>query len=1160
MKVKIFLKKFLTINLICMIILSLLSCKYSYATETSSMIAGKVKSDNDGNYVVVGNESTKIDKKNEVTEYITYDDSYGCISLYNDLDGYGAFKDGVTPHEKNSKGYEIIKNNPTDPVTSSEITSAFPYNKFGWKNSDSEYHVVTFQKFKCYQYQNENGSSGAYLWFKSDENADKDENVKCIAIITGSSPKYYYEITHKTYTNEDEWNDAMDEAQTNNDINAGEVDEISTINDEGENDDSDLGGVLLGPIISFINTLADGLQSLITSCMRPNYGWKSILVGKNIAKVTDVPNRVKVEENGDNFYTVFWMFNDETILHVVTSENKISGWPQGYGGTNTEEAYQSENDYVSGDSVNDNDAVTADGDYYIDATGYKRSYAYPQIAYSPEEIFAGKVDLLNANFFTDSTDDSSAINTIKGVIQYWFRALRYLGLAGLLAVLVYTGIKIMTSSIAQDKAKYKALVANWVIAILLMFLLPYIMSFTFNVSERLTKLFTGSSDNKITVWVYDGLAGNSSSWGSSLFSHGNKYTYTKMQTNLMGLARFQVQSRNVVKMIGYEIIYIMLIVFTIRFTIIYLRRLLYVAFLTMISPIVVLMYPIDKAGDGQSQSFQMWLKEYIFNALLQPLHMLLYYVFVTSAISFASQNFIYVLIVLGFMTQAEQIMKQIFGFGKAGMGTVGGLAGSAGTVMSLSALTSTANNVSNMLGISNKSKTKQAPQQQTNKGDEDMLANPDYETFASEDNNSSETKPIRENSTQREKEQRLQDLESRRADLNDEERQEYNKLSSEAAENDWFKRKLPDEDNEQLNLNIPEYNPINNNLPTEPIQKDNSKLNGPKTTGQALKRMATRRTQKLRLKAPSYVKGGLKFTGKLAAGALIGSTAVLAEAAISLAANGKYNPLEGVGTFVGATIGGGKLVGMGARKISNIGEEFKQTKLGDEEYARQKRAKDFITNRENINKYIEQYGDKGRHAVAYELARGAQYAEQGITNAEDQFELAKYEDSLADDEYNAIFSGMEKSDIEELAQIIRAEAEDKGDKSMRYISAEETIKRRLKTAGEEGRTLRDVVVNTKKAKDDIGESIINGGKKKQEAYIESNARNPEEANQIRTAIRSVNQMDAVVKKRKKTTPKYVEIQASTPEAKRKATRQRAERALNIPTSSNQKTPKTSRDK
>ena len=69
----------------------------------------------------------------------------------------------------------------------------------------------------------------------------------------------------------------------------------------------------------------------------------------------------------------------------------------------------------------------------------------------------------------------------------------------------------------------------------------------------------------------------------------------------------------------------------------------------------------------------MWLKEYIYNALLQPMHQVMYYILVGSAVSLAATNPIYGIIVLAFMSEAEKLLKKIFGFDKAGAGTVGGM-------------------------------------------------------------------------------------------------------------------------------------------------------------------------------------------------------------------------------------------------------------------------------------------------------------------------------------------------------------------------------------------------------------------------------------------------------------------------------------------------------
>ncbi len=99
------------------------------------------------------------------------------------------------------------------------------------------------------------------------------------------------------------------------------------------------------------------------------------------------------------------------------------------------------------------------------------------------------------------------------------------------------------------------------------------------------------------------------------------------------------------------------------------------AFLTIIAPFVALTYPIDKLNDGQAQGFNKWLKEYIFNLLIQPLHLFLYTMLVSSAFEFAGVNVWYMLVSIGFLIPAEKLLRSFFGFEKAV--TPGSFAGAA---------------------------------------------------------------------------------------------------------------------------------------------------------------------------------------------------------------------------------------------------------------------------------------------------------------------------------------------------------------------------------------------------------------------------------------------------------------------------------------------------
>ena len=109
------------------------------------------------------------------------------------------------------------------------------------------------------------------------------------------------------------------------------------------------------------------------------------------------------------------------------------------------------------------------------------------------------------------------------------------------------------------------------------------------------------------------------------------------------------------------LIYLVLVIYTVQFTIVYLKRVINMAFLTIIAPLVAFTYPLDKVKDGQAQGLNIWIKEFSFNALMQPIHMVLYWIFVGGAIDFATQNPIYALVMIGFLKPGEKYIRKLFG-------------------------------------------------------------------------------------------------------------------------------------------------------------------------------------------------------------------------------------------------------------------------------------------------------------------------------------------------------------------------------------------------------------------------------------------------------------------------------------------------------------------
>lgn len=147
-----------------------------------------------------------------------------------------------------------------------------------------------------------------------------------------------------------------------------------------------------------------------------------------------------------------------------------------------------------------------------------------------------------------------------------------------------------------------------------------------------------------------------------------------------------IRTENIV----FGIIYLTLVVYTVMFTFIYLRRVLWVAFLTMIAPLIAVTYPLDKLKDGKAQAFGLWIREYAFNVLIQPVHFILYIMVISNVMDYVEEHPIYALLAIGFLLPAENFMRKMFGFEKAGtLSTLGKAAGGAavmGAVNSMSKL------------------------------------------------------------------------------------------------------------------------------------------------------------------------------------------------------------------------------------------------------------------------------------------------------------------------------------------------------------------------------------------------------------------------------------------------------------------------------------------
>ena len=114
------------------------------------------------------------------------------------------------------------------------------------------------------------------------------------------------------------------------------------------------------------------------------------------------------------------------------------------------------------------------------------------------------------------------------------------------------------------------------------------------------------------------------------------------------------------EIIYWSIIYWGLMYYQLRFVLAYAKRFMSTAFLIMISPLVSVTYAIDKVGDGKAQGFKNLLKELMVNIFIQPLHALIFVIFIETANNIANIAPILALLFFAALMRAEKIIKTIF--------------------------------------------------------------------------------------------------------------------------------------------------------------------------------------------------------------------------------------------------------------------------------------------------------------------------------------------------------------------------------------------------------------------------------------------------------------------------------------------------------------------
>lgn len=244
---------------------------------------------------------------------------------------------------------------------------------------------------------------------------------------------------------------------------------------------------------------------------------------------------------------------------------------------------------------------------------------------------------------------------LRKLVATWYTIMRLLSVAAMLVVLIAVGIKMALSTIASDKAVYKRMLVDWVIGMIIIFAIHYFMIFVIHMNNVLVDVIEKSAQsvNKVSLMQIN---------GGEETEVANEELEIKIYEEVRTRAYDPKLSNGLIGMV----MYMTLVFFAFKYTIIYIKRLLTIIVLTLMAPPVGVAYALQKVLSGKSATLKTWMTEYIMNMIIQVVHALMYAIFISQALVLSLQNvsgMLFALILMNYTSKADELFKKIFKFG-----------------------------------------------------------------------------------------------------------------------------------------------------------------------------------------------------------------------------------------------------------------------------------------------------------------------------------------------------------------------------------------------------------------------------------------------------------------------------------------------------------------
>ena len=234
------------------------------------------------------------------------------------------------------------------------------------------------------------------------------------------------------------------------------------------------------------------------------------------------------------------------------------------------------------------------------------------------------------------------IYIIKENVAIWYNIFRNLVIIGMLAVLIYIGIRMAISTIAEEKAKYKSMLIAWIVSFIIVIGIHYFMILIMELNNSFVSFIIPKNSIGSEISLYE-------------------------------TVRSRAYELKASRAIVGTVMYMLLVWYTLKFLIIYAKRFLAVMLLILFAPFTAASFAINKIKDGKTLIFNNWLKEYTFNVIIQGIHAFIYSLFVQIALNISEKSIagiILAFVLIKFMADADKIIRSIFKIRSGGKNSI----------------------------------------------------------------------------------------------------------------------------------------------------------------------------------------------------------------------------------------------------------------------------------------------------------------------------------------------------------------------------------------------------------------------------------------------------------------------------------------------------------